>query len=196
MKTIMLSLTLAAAVAAPGFAQAKTVTVAAIPASMDEMTSLRDKIATTPEGGAVSFITAMIVYGSNHKLGLQALTLTLDAGQLSAGTVYKGFKPKRAWYEKLSQIDKFPFLGKIYVEGTSAEEGYVLPEAPYTITVTEVRLLPKDTAKAFVASTGGNLPRPVSLARNSKGIWKVTEASSLFVGPSALPPEEKQPDDL
>ena len=196
MKTIMLSLTLAAAVAVPGFAQAKTVTIDAIPASMDEMTSLRDKIATTPEGGAASFITALILCGSDRKLGLQALTLTLDTGQLSNGTVYKGFKPKSGWYEKLYQVDKFPFLGNIYVEGTSAEEGYALPEAPYTITVTEVRMLPKNTAKVFVATTSGNLPRPVSLARNSKGIWKVTEASSYFVGPVELPPLKKEPDDL
>jgi hypothetical protein len=196
MKTIYISLALLAGIAISGFAQAKTVTIDAVPASMDEMTSLRDRIASTPEGGAAAFITAMIVYGSNQKLGLQALTLTLDAGQLSPGTVYKGFKPKRGWYEKLYQVDKFPFLGKIYIDGTEAAAGYALPDAPFTITVTEVRMLSNGTAKVFVASTGGNLPRPVSLAKNSKGIWKVTEASSLFVGPIALPPVEKEPDDL
>jgi hypothetical protein len=37
-------------------------------------------------------------------------------------------------------------------------------------------------AKFFVASGGADLPRPITLARNAKGEWKVTNWSSLTTG--------------
>ena len=182
--------------AAPAlFSQAKTVTVDAVPAAMENLLAIRDRIAVTPEGGAVVFLLSMIMYGGDRELGLQAFTLALDMHELSAGTVYKGYQPKRDWIDRFAQIDLFPFLGNIYVNGTKAADGYALPAGSPAFTVTEVRLQKDGTAKVFVATTSGNMPRPLTLAKNDKGIWKVTEASSMFVGPSALPPV-KETDDL
>ncbi len=175
--------------------QAKTVAVESIPASMEALVALRDGMATAPEGGAAVFLLAMIMYGRDRVLGRQAFTLALDMHELSAGTVYKGFQPKRDWEERFAQIDLFPFLGNIYVNATKAADGYALPGGRIGFTVTEVRMQRDGSAKVFVATTSGNLPRPLTLAKNDKGLWKVMEASSVFVGPSALPPV-KETDDL
>jgi hypothetical protein len=176
------------------YAQAKTVSVDEIPSSMEQLLSLRDGIAATPEGGAVIFILAMDMYARNPELGLQAFTLALDMDELAPGDVYKGYRPKRIWDERWWQIDKFPFLARIYVKGTKPDDSYAPPPGPIVFTVTEVRSQPDGTAKVFVATTSGNMPRPMVLKKNDKGLWKVTEASSVFVGPSALPPVKKKDD--
>ncbi len=196
MKNICITTMLLIIAAFSGFAQAKDVTVPAIPGSMEELVALRDKIATTPEGGAVTFLVAMIMYGEDKELGAQAFTLTLDRDGLSNGTVYKGFQPKRTWYEYFYQIDKFPYLGKIYVKGTKDTEAYALSAGPPAFTVTEVRQDRNGMMKVFVATTSGNMPRPILMAKNDKGLWKVKEASSMFVGPIKLAPEKKVVDDL
>jgi hypothetical protein len=174
--------------------QAVDVGIEKIPSSMEELVSLRDRVATTPEGGAAVLVVAMIMYGDNPGLGLQAFTLALDMDELASGTVYKGYRPKRSWDDRWAQIDKFPFLGKIYVRGTKADDAYALPDSPLAVTVTEVRAQADGSAKAFVATTSGNMPRPVLLKKNDKGLWKVSDASSVFVGPSALPPAKKSDD--
>ncbi|HEQ71961.1 MAG TPA: hypothetical protein ENN69_05690 [Spirochaetia bacterium] len=177
-------------------AQTTAVEVTALPSTIDEFIALRDTLAVKPEGGAVMMVIAMLLYAENRELGLQAFTVALDQSTLSAGNVYKGYQPKRGWYDSFAQIDKYPFLGKIYVQGTRSGDGYRLPALPYRFTFTEIRKLSEDSYKVFITSTGNNWPRPVTLVKNNRGIWKVKEGSSLFVGPTELPPEEKPDDDL
>jgi hypothetical protein len=195
MKIVTVAVMVLSAAAPALSGQAKTITVDSVPASIDGLVVVRDGIAAAPEGGVVVFMLAMIMYGGNPELGLQAFTLALDMHELSNGTVYKGFRPNRDWNDRFAQIDLFPFLGKIYVNGTKTADGYTLPKGPLAFTVTEVRLQKDGSAKVFVATTSGNMPRPLTLAKNDKGLWKVTEASSMFVGPSALPPV-KETDEL
>lgn len=192
MKAYAILAIMACLLSGAAFGQAITLNVDALPSSMEELVSLRDRIAVKPEGGAVVFILAMKLYGSDPELGLQAFTLALDMDELISGEVYKGYKPKRIWDEKWDQIRKFPFLGGIYVKGSKAETAYALPSGPLSFTITELRGQVDGTVKAYVATTSGNMPRPVLLRKNDKGLWKVIEASSLFVGPSALPPVQKK----
>ncbi|MDA3940376.1 MAG: hypothetical protein PF693_13895 [Spirochaetia bacterium] len=49
--------------------------------------------------------------------------------------------------------------------------------------------------KLFVACSGASSPRPVRVKRNSSGLWKVDEFSSLVVGVMA-PSETRKVDDL
>ena len=54
----------------------------------------------------------------------------------------------------------------------------------------------KDTDVSLYAfTTSGNFPRPLTLKKNNRGIWKVTNVSSLFVGVSKLP-AKKVDDDI
>ncbi len=199
MKNIIVIALLLTALSAPGFAQAKEVTVKSIPSSMEDLVKLRDAVAKTPEGGAAVFLVAMIMCGENRELGLQAFTLALEMNEVVPGKVYKGYKPRSTWDEYWEQIRKYAFLGRIYVKGTVPDNAYALPSGPVTFSFTEVRPQADGSAKVFVATTSGNWPRPFTLVKNDKGIWKVKEASSLFAGPSNLPPpqpEEQGPDEL
>jgi hypothetical protein len=194
MKTFVAAFFLAILLMGAAFGQAITVTVQEVPAAIEDLAALRDDIAKTPAGGAVVFIIAMQMYAEKNEIGLKAFTLALDSEELMSGDIYKGYAPKRIWDEKWWQLDKYPFLGRIYAKGTKAQDSYALPPGPIDFLITEVRAQPDGTAKIYVATSSGNMPRPVGLRKNDKGLWKVTEASSLFVGPSVLPPEKKQDD--
>jgi hypothetical protein len=50
------------------------------------------------------------------------------------------------------------------------------------------------TFKVFITSSGASSPRPVTVKRNDKGIWKAYEWSTLIVG--VEPPAGNVSDDL
>ena len=50
-----------------------------------------------------------------------------------------------------------------------------------------------NAVKVFVVCSGADSPRPIHLKANNRGVWKVTNASSLFVGIRA--PEKAAVDD-
>ena len=67
--------------------------------------------------------------------------------------------------------------------GTSPDNGYTLPEPPYTLEITRnpYSEINENTVKVFVLSSGADSPRPVTLKQNSRGIWKVS-VESLILG--------------
>ncbi len=170
------------------FADSVTVSINDIPANLDEFIALRNEIATTPEGGAVVFILAMILYNQDEDLGLAAFTIAIDLGQLDEGNVYKGFKPRSSWYYLFGQLAYAEYLGRVYINGTDYSDAYSLPDKPYEFIFTSIRETGENSMKVFVQTTSGNMPRPISLVQNNRGLWKAWEASSLFVGVSRTPP--------
>ena len=177
------------------YAESKSIQINNLPTTMDEFLKLRNKIAKTPMGGAAMFICAMIMYGQDEELGLQAFTVAFDRSQLSEDDVYKGFKPAYSWKYYFGQVKKFPFLGYIYIQETNSLNGYIPLKAPYKFSFTEIRPI-KDEFKLFIKTTSGNMARPLILSKNSSGVWKVKEATSVFVGPSKMPPKKKVEDNL
>ena len=162
------------------------ITIDKIPTSSEEFVALRDKIATTPEGGAVLFAVAMIAYGHKKETGLEFFTIAVDKSRLITGNTYKGFSINNSDLSLLTmQLDKNLQLGNSYVLTTSAEAEYKLPAAPFKFEITE-NAYSGDRAtgkfKVFVKSSGADTPRPITLAVNDKGIWKAHEWSSLIVG--------------
>jgi hypothetical protein len=137
------------------------------------------------------FILAMILYSEDDALGLAAFTITLDSSELREGDVYMGYKPGINWYYFFEQLDKFDFLGRIYIQQTGYEDGYMLPSPPFVFSFSSIITLSENEAKVYIETTSGNMPRPFMLYKNNRGIWKVKEASSLFVGPSLMPPVQK-----
>jgi hypothetical protein len=177
-----------------GICFSETVAIDYIPENLDQFLTLRDEIATTPEGGAVIFIIAMILYNQDQEMGLQAFTIALDRDQLSEGNVYKGFKPYSSWYYFFGQLEYFEYLGRVYIDGTDYSDAYALPDSPYSFVFTSKQETGENTVKLFVQTTSGNMPRPLSLVVNNRGLWKVSEASSLFVGVSKTPPDNTDDD--
>jgi hypothetical protein len=189
-----------------GLAFAKTdvpfsVSLKSIPATIEEFIAMRDEVALTPSGGAAMFVAAMINYADNPALGLQCFTAILvnDSTLLwDDPKGYGGKSPNKNTMYFIEQIKKAPYMPNSYIVGTTVDNGYALPSAPYKITISTNKYsatkIESGECKVFIANTGGNMPRPITLIKNNKGIWKVKEFSSLVVGLSKVP--VKNDDDL
>lgn len=196
--TAVMGLALLQVHAAPGD---REVTVDKLPANMEEFVALRDKLAVTPDGGAAIYVLAAILYTQNQELGLQAITVATDLKWLEKDTTgkgYKGYIPWKAEQQRLRErfLSGKEYVPRCYVQGTSAENGYALPAGGWKIKVKEQAgaAAADGTFKLFVYCTGADSPRPMTLRRNDKGLWKVNDAGSLQVACRA--PVAKVSDDL
>ena len=171
------------------------VTVSTVPQSVEDFLAIRDSIATTPEGGVAVFLLAMMKYGENEELGLKFLTIAFDQQNLTAGDTYKGFKIHNSWDYHLGRLKKKPYWAFAYIEGAKPENGYKT-SLPYKFQFVRNRfsVIEKDQKiKTFVKCYGVS-PRPVTMVKNNKDLWKVFEVSSLFV--DVTPPVVNKNDDL
>ena len=172
------------------------VTIDHLPQTTDEFVELRNKVATTPEGGAALFVVALLVLTDDSELGEQLITIALDRNNLQAsGQGYQGFRPHGSQQYHLKRVKERPHLPLSYVAGTKAADGYKAA-LPYQFSFSTNRFSKQaeDRVKIFIASSGADTPRPLTMKRNDKGIWKVLEWSSLSVG--VRQPGPKPSDDL
>jgi hypothetical protein len=169
-----------------------------MPQNIEEFIQLRDRIATTPQGGVAIFVIAMHLYTQDPKLGEACLTIAMDASRLKVGNAYKGFAPNDSDFGLLkSQLQQHPHLPRTYFKGTSPENGYALPKGKLEINCQTNPYSGKESEgkiKVFTICTGADSARPMQLQRNDKGLWKATEWSSLLVG--VRRPVVKTSDDL
>lgn len=184
MKRILIGLTI---LLFAGLARADggtVLTVKELPKTVEAFLALRDELAGTPEGGAAIFVTAMLVFEDDKALGETFLTIALDASNLRASkSGYKGYEPGVTYQEHMRRARGGTVFARSYVEGTSPEKGYAA-EAPYKMAFTRNKFSekPNGDVTVFVACSGADSPRPLTMHKNSKGVWKAKEASSLFVG--------------
>jgi hypothetical protein len=175
------------------------VKISSEPTSIDEFVKLRDEIAKTPEGGAAMFVLAMRKYQANPKENISYLIASIDRSRLEESNSeesYKGFTIAKSdmWTVK-TQLTKNNYLANSYFKGTSNQNSYAT-KAPFIV---ECKKNPysdidENTIKIFVKCSGADSPRPITLVKNDKGIWKAKEFSSLLVGIKAPPANIK--DDL
>ncbi|MFP4443759.1 MAG: DUF6935 domain-containing protein [Spirochaetia bacterium] len=175
-------------------------TVISIPSDIDtieEFLTFRDGTADTPEGGAAVLIQALLLFEQDHSLGHDALVIALDRNNLSQSSDgYKGFTYPPSLREYVNRyIKEKPYLARSYIQSTTPQGGYELPEElEITISKNIHSKITEDRVKVFIHSTGADTPRPVTIQRNNRGVWKAAELSSLFVG--VRPPAETVDDDL
>lgn len=175
------------------------VKISPLPASLDAFLALRQQLAVTEQGGAAVFIAALLIHARDPELGRKCLTIVLDRKLLveASDSWYRGFKPSASVMYHLASLGRMPFLPGIYIQGTTPADGYALPGGELLVRWKGwPRNVPERPQKVFLFSTGGNMPRPLSLQKNNRGIWKVIELSSIFIGPSRMPPTKTPDDDL
>ena len=159
--------------------------IEAVPKTVDDFVKLRDTIATTPEGGAVCFIIAMIKYTEDKNAGMQFFTAILvNDNTLLRKTKeggYKGMEPGSSAQFLIKQLDYSPWISFSYLLGTSPENCYTVDGPPFTIQLSRNAYSESQNGsiKVFVSCSGADTPRPVTLKPNNNGIWKVSEFSSL-----------------
>jgi hypothetical protein len=171
-----------------------------IPGTIEEFLAIRDGLASSPEGGAVVMAVALIAYTLDEALGKQCLTVAVDRDRLvESGDGYKGFALSiRELASLKDRILRQPHIARSYVRGTNPAGRYELPAAgPLAFEVTSNPHSGDKASgsyKVFLASSGADSPRPVTLRRNDKGLWKASEWSSLTLG--IRPPAAAVSDDL
>jgi hypothetical protein len=176
-----------------------SVQIPSLPDSIEQFLDLRDRLATTPEGGAAMMVVALLAYAEAEELGEECLTCAVGSSRLVEGTQgYKGRQLSNASLQRIrTQLLGRAYLPRSYLSGAGPENGYELGGPPYRV---ECLHNPHsgDAAsgrfKVFVVSSGADSPRPVTVAVNDTGIWKAIEWSSLLVG--VRPPVEDTHDEL
>ena len=164
--------------------------------TVDDLRAVRDGLAQTPEGGALVFIIALINYAStdNRKQGTNMAVLSMweeNVVKSDAPGNFNGFILHRSDLDRLDRISEA--TARSYVTGTSPVNGYAIADGSIEIGFrAQSRHAGSErsgTRKVFVWSSGADTARPITLKRNPKGLWKVSEFSSLVVGvrPAAGP---------
>ncbi|MCB1325436.1 MAG: hypothetical protein H7A21_20520 [Spirochaetales bacterium] len=165
------------------------VTVNALPQTAAEFSALRDSIGNTPQGGVALLIMALRLYQSNPTEGTPCMIMAVDRSLLvesNRADSYQGFA--LMGYEasrNQRQLQQHPYLPNSYIRGTSPENGYALPAGPFVFEITRNRYSGEEESgriKLFIRSSGADSPRPVTLVRNNRGVWKAKEYSSIVVG--------------
>jgi len=177
----------------------ESVQIETLAQSVEEFVTLRNEVAHTPYGGAVMMVVALLAYAQDRELGQQCLTVAVDRERLQKGVKgYKGWQLRNADLQRIRlQISGKEYLPRSYFQGATPENGYQLPSPPFVFEISE-NPYSGDVAsgkyKVFVTSSGAPSPRPVTVQRNDKGVWKAFEWSSLIMGVQA--PHEQIEDDL
>jgi hypothetical protein len=167
--------------------QIDAISLDALPRSSDAFRALRDEIAHWPQGGAAMMVLALLVHVDDETIGRQCLTMAVDRGRLQDGE--GGHRNLRLARTAQSRIDQQlatqPYLPRAYVRGARPENDYQLPDPAYVIEFTHNPHSGDEASgriKVFVVCSGAASPRPVTVRRNSRGVWKADEWSSLVMG--------------
>jgi Domain of unknown function (DUF6935) len=168
-----------------GLMNAQVVEIKGMPTTVEEFVELRDKIANTPEGGAAMFVIAVKMYNENPEIGEQCLVIAADRSRLQSGTIYKGFSLSKVDMNSIKrQLGQYPFAPNSYFKGATPENGYKFEFPTQMDFSSNAYSGNKDEGKfkVFVKCYGADSPRPVTLIRNNKGVWKAKEWSSIIMG--------------
>ena len=149
----------------------------ALAKDIDDFIDEQNDVATTPQGGALMFVQALIEYSKGTELGNEMMTNAIFEDDLVNS--------------KLSAMDRYrlyrvkEFMARSYIDGTSPDDCYAIPDED------QVRLAFRDQDKYVGSIASGRYKvfvytgdttltaRPLTLKRNRDGIWKVVEFSTL-----------------
>ncbi len=177
----------------------KIVTLTAIPSDIKGFLALRDELSLTPEGGAIVMLAALMKFTQDQDLGSKFIVIALDRKHLVDGDVYKDYAIARSITEHLHRLTlpEKKHIPWTYVQGATPELDYQT-DLPYTFKVIQnsYSVINADTIKVYIHVWGIGLPRPVTLKKNDKGIWKAYELSSLFLDVIGETPDKKVKDDI
>ncbi|GBF51968.1 signal peptide [Leptospira ryugenii] len=163
-----------------------------VPGSITEFETLQTQLGTSPEGAVALMVLAIHLYGKDSQLGNQAIITAIlkkNRQKSSKPTAYKGEDLGNGDRYLIGQLDKYKMLATGYFKGAEPGNGYTA-STPLTVE-TFTNPYSGDEAsgkiKLFVATKGASSYRPVTVEKESDGIWRAKEFSSLCVG--MMPPK-------
>ncbi|TGL02079.1 DUF6935 domain-containing protein [Leptospira levettii] len=157
------------------------------PSTIEEFKSIQAATATTPEGGVAVLVLAISLYGKNPELGRKAVVLTVlskNRQKSNKPTAIDGVDLGGSDSYLLGQLDKYKMLPNGYWKGSEPSNGYT-PSLPLTVETFTNPYSGEESSgriKLFVATKGASSYRPVTVEKDSDGLWRAKEMSSLYVG--------------
>ena len=164
----------------------QTITINQQPKTVEEFIKIRNEIATTPYGGGAMFVLALKIFTEDNELGIKCLIASITLSRLSnSNDFYKGYDILRTDLSRInSQLKYHLYLPKSYIDGSNPENAYNV-KLPYIINLKSNPYsgsMADEKFKVFIKCSGADSPRPITLEKNNKGLWKAKEWSSIIVG--------------
>ncbi len=175
----------------------RNIKIEKLPTSVEEFIEIRNNLANTPQGGAAVFIIALKLQSENPSLGEQCTVIATDRSKLAPGNIYKDFQVNNFDMRRIKeQLKRYPYIANSYFVGATPENGYSFKTPTEIICSSNPHSGNENEGyfKIFVKSSGADSPRPISLEKNNRGIWKAKEWSSIIMG--IIPPKIVMDDDL
>ncbi|MCW7497981.1 hypothetical protein ND860_15685 [Leptospira levettii] len=157
------------------------------PSTIEEFKSIQAATATTPEGGVAILVLAISLYGKNPELGRKAVVLSVlskNRQKSNKPTAVDGVDLGGSDSYLLGQLDKYKMLPNGYWKGAEPSNGYT-PNLPLTVETYTNPYSGEESSgriKLFVATKGASSYRPVTVEKDTDGLWRAKEMSSLYVG--------------
>ena len=143
-----------------------------LPADIIEFSSALPEYRQSSRGAVAGCIAALNIMTDNPEEGRKAMLL------LNHETAESTLRLAE------NQLAASPWLMGSYFQGTSPENNYRIPEEPIILITTNPYSGSSEdgSVKFFVACSGADSPRPVTVASRDDGAWYPREWSSLIVG--------------
>ena len=128
---------------------------------------------------------AMLAHEQSPYVARAFMAISLGQGQLVDGpNGYKGHQPDAAMEDHIKRLQDDPAIARSYITGATPKNGYTIGAGDLTMYFTRNKLsvVTPDEIRVYVATSGAGTPRPIYMKRESDGVWRVAECSSLFVG--------------
>lgn len=147
-------------------------------------------VAGDPRAVVRLFVDAMLALERDAPAATQAMVRMCSTRHLDpAPGEPSGHRFRASEVEACRRLLRSPNIARSYAGGHHQHD-YALDATAPRVTLDEsysaraqgVDYPQPGEAKLFVASGGADLPRPITLARNASGEWKVTNFSSLTTG--------------
>lgn len=150
-----------------------------LPKTFKQFRALRDKLAGTPAGAATLLLVALIIYMQDEEFGLQCLPFVVDKSRLH------GWQLRDTELNAIqAALTGYEYILHSYIAGTSPENGYRLPDPPYTFTFEYVpRSNPASGRFRILAiSSGSNRGREITLMLNrDTGFWMAQKWPAILM---------------
>ena len=138
--------------------------------------------AATPEEAASVFVAAMLTYEIDKDLAADCFERIVDESYLTDAELSYDFN-----FLMDVGIGKSKDIARSYVSGATPENGYDIGKAPFVLKfIRDNRFqISNDEFRTKIVTSGQPTPRPITMRLASNGHYRITEASSLFVGVAA-----------
>ncbi len=159
------------------------VQIGPVPQTAEAFSQECRRLCRTPQGAAAAMVTVMLACNSDEKTGMTFATILLHPDRLRAGKLWQGKEPGQHARDMLRIAMAKPHVARSYLLGASPANRYRPAEPLRVAWETHARPNPgPGRRRVMLISSGADNPRPVTLRKGPEGLWRVDEASSLFVG--------------